>query len=97
MKFTLRAQTFELSRDAVEDAVHGMVPDSLVKYAVKIHGKWYPPKQVLAAATGLPVVAFTTQDAYRIIHRLGFPVVLASSLADRQDAERPEGQDPPNP
>ena len=87
MQFVLRGQKFELTPEGVAESVEGMTPQPFTRYAVYIDGIWYPPKQVLAAATELPVAAFTTQDAYRIMHRLGFRVVLASTLADASSSE----------
>ncbi len=80
MTFTLRGQTFDITVAAVLKATEGVAPDVLVRYAVSLHDRWYPPKQVLSLVTGLPVAAFTTQDAYRTMQRLGLVVVEASSL-----------------
>lgn len=80
MQFILRGEAFDLTSEGVARVVEGLAPQPFARYAVQIGSTWYPPKQVLAQATGLPVAAFTTQDAYRIMHRLGFTVVLATML-----------------
>ncbi len=91
MQFVLRGQSFDLTVDSVSQAMAGITPQPFALYAVKIGELWYPPKQVLSVTTGLPVAAFTTQDAYRIMHRLGFPIVLADTLAVSPMAtQRPE-------
>ena len=87
MQFILRGESFDLTAEEITKAVNGAIPQPFARYAVHIGGVWYPPKQVLSIATGLPVVAFTTQDAYRIMHRLGFTVVLAETLKDRTETE----------
>jgi len=84
VRFVIRGRPFDLTPEAVVAAIAGVPPDPLVRYAVRIGDHWYPPKQVLARATGLPPAAFTTQDAYRIVSRLGFEVVSA-------DTVRPDG------
>ncbi len=80
MEVVLRGQSFSVSVEDVVRVTDGVRPESLVRYAVKLHDQWYPPKQVLSLVTGLPVAAFTTQDAYRTMQRLGLVVVEASSL-----------------
>lgn len=80
MQLVLRGETFDITVQQVLQATDAVHPESLVRYAVKLHGRWYPPKQVLSLVTGLPVAAFTTQDAYRAMQRLGLTVVEASSL-----------------
>lgn len=44
------------------------------KYYIEFEGEKYPIKQVIAEVTGLPRVAFTAMDAYRILTKLGFDV-----------------------
>lgn len=82
MQFILRGQTFDISREKVLAVTESVEPEPLVRYAVGIHGQWYPPKQVLSLVTELPVAAFTTQDAYRTMQRLGLTVVEAASLKE---------------
>ncbi|MDA8192552.1 MAG: hypothetical protein M0Z53_00950 [Thermaerobacter sp.] len=90
MQFVLRGEAFELTPEAIAQQVDGVQPQPFARYAVKIGSVWYPPKQVLAQVTGLPVAAFTTQDAYRIMHRLGFPVVLAATLTKSPAPPKPD-------
>ncbi len=77
--FILRGHMITLSRDQITTAMTGLAAQPMVKYGVQLKDHWYPPKQVVAVATGLPVAAFTTQDAYRILHRLGFQVMVKRS------------------
>ena len=80
VQLILRGQSFDITVDEILKVTQAIPPDPLVRYAVQLHDRWYPPKQVLSLATGLPVAAFTTQDAYRAMQRLGLVVVEASSL-----------------
>ena len=86
MQLVLRGQSFDINVEDILKVTESVMPESLVRYAVHLHDRWYPPKQVLSLVTGMPVAAFTTQDAYRTMQRLGLVVVEASSL-------KPEGAD----
>ncbi len=82
MNVTLRGKAFPITIEDVLHVTDGVEPGPLQRYAVRLHDQWYPPKQVLALLTGFPVAAFTTQDAYRTMQRLGLLIVDASSLTD---------------
>lgn len=49
-------------------------PKAPDKYCVRISGKAYPPKQILAKSLGLPLISFTTVDANRVLTKLGFEI-----------------------
>lgn len=82
MNVILRGKTFNITIDDVLRVTEGVTPEPLARYAVLLHDQWFPPKQVLSLITGMPVAAFTTQDAYRTIQRLGLDVVEASSIGE---------------
>jgi hypothetical protein len=42
-----------------------------------VNSKRYPIRQVLAAVTKLPAIAITSQDAYRVLEKVGFTVDTA--------------------
>ncbi len=63
---------FDLTPRAVERAVARTEPEPIKEHYVVIAGRRYPPKQVLAAATGLDRADFTTHQARAILRRLGF-------------------------
>lgn len=73
---TNRGRTFRLSRAGVEASLQNVMPDRVTKYGVEVHGQEYPVRQVLAAATGTPKIEWTTANAYRILQKLGFEVVI---------------------
>ncbi|MCL5116955.1 MAG: hypothetical protein M1272_07380 [Firmicutes bacterium] len=74
MNFTLRGKSFSLTYEQVVSVMRSVPADEINRYCVEVGDRIYPPKQVLARSTGLPPIAFTTQDAYRILNRLGFSV-----------------------
>jgi hypothetical protein len=78
VSFILGGKRYELSRKRVEEALKAVVPRPLDKYYVTVNGWNYPPKQVLSAVLRKPLVTFTTMDAQRVLHSLGFEVGLAS-------------------
>lgn len=84
MNVILRGKTFSITADDVLRVTRHVNPAPLAQYAVKLHNQWYPPKQVLSLVTGFPVAAFTTQDAYRTMQRLGLEIVEASSVSQPQ-------------
>lgn len=67
-------EDFELDADAVEQAVADLDPEPIREHYVVIGPRRYPPKQVLAAITGLDRGDFTTHQARSILRRLGFGV-----------------------
>ncbi|MGH3615591.1 MAG: hypothetical protein ACRDRK_23940 [Pseudonocardia sp.] len=65
---------FELDAVGVEQAVAELDPEPIREHYVVIGRRRYPPKQVLAAVTGLDRGDFTTHQARSILRRLGFGV-----------------------
>lgn len=90
LTFTLSGETFTVSHAEVEDLVKHVAPRPQEKYGVKIGGRYYPPKQVVGVALGLPVARFTTMDATRILGNLGFVVEDLTSVerSQRNDSEQ---------
>lgn len=73
--FRLRGKTYRLTKEEVEDRLESIEPRPSEKYSVMIGETLFPPKQVLSEALGLPVLAFTTIDAQRILQKIGFEVI----------------------
>lgn len=65
---------FELTRSSVEQSLAGVDPEPIQEHYAVVSGRRYPPKQVLAAATGLDRADFTTHQARAVLRRLGFGV-----------------------
>lgn len=70
---TVAGRRFQLDRTGITSALKGALPEPLREHFVVIEGRRWPPKQVLALATGLDRADFTTHQARRILTRLGFP------------------------
>jgi hypothetical protein len=65
---------FHLSAETVEGVVAAVDPEPIQEHYVIIGGRRYPPKQVLAAVTGVDRADFTTHQARAVLRRLGFGV-----------------------
>lgn len=73
---------FSQSKLDVEQAMRGEGPEEIRKYMVEVNGTAYPPKQVLARATGWERQSFTTMEAQRVLTKLGFACREAGSPRD---------------
>ena len=71
---TNRGRTFYLFRTKVEKSLLNVAPHRVTKYGLAIHGREYPVRQVIAIATGTPVIEWSTTNAYRILQKLGFKI-----------------------
>lgn len=69
---TIAKQEFRLGADGVRSATADVLPEPIVDHYVVIDGRRYPPKQVVALATGLDRADFTSHHARRTLRRLGF-------------------------
>jgi hypothetical protein len=76
MRFTLRGKELNLTPEDIEARLQGVDPEGSSQYHIAAHGKSYPVKQVLALITGMPNIAFTTADAYRILTKLGYDIEI---------------------
>ena len=77
MKFRIRAHDYEIDGGRIIEATKGVTPkppDGRYKFYLEINGLEYPIKQLIHLVTGLPYIAFTAQDAYRILTRLDFTI-----------------------
>jgi hypothetical protein len=89
LRFTLRGKTFEKEIHNFIEAMAGKVPNRIQRYSTTINGERYPIRQVVACATGLPSIAITSQDAYRILEKFGF------AIDTREETTVPTGRRPP--
>lgn len=78
---------FVFEDDDVRRAVADLDPEPIREHYVTVGLRRYPPKQVLAAMTGLDRADFTTHQARSILRRLGFGV-------HRRGQEVPRPRDP---
>lgn len=74
---------FSLEADLVERLMAGVEPEQIRDHYAVVSGRRFPPKQVLATATGLDRADFTTHQARSILRRLGFGVFRRSVPAEQ--------------
>lgn len=77
MEFIIRGEVYQIDKQCIVRAVAGIIPkakDGRNKYCVEISGEHFPIKQPIHIVTGLPYVAFTAMDAYRILRKSGFEI-----------------------
>ena len=70
--FTIGGHEFSLSADDVERKLKGVEPEEIQQVYAEVAGKRYPVKQALAVSAGLIRSGFTTQNAVRVLRKLGF-------------------------
>jgi hypothetical protein len=75
----ISGQQFDLDPRRIVRAVSRALPEPVRDHYVVIEGRRYPPKQVIALATGLDRADFTTHQARRILRRLGFTAARRSA------------------
>jgi hypothetical protein len=72
VRFTVGGRQLDLTADEVIRSVRGVEPEPIREHVVVIGDNPFPPKQVLAQATGWDRQTFTTMEALRVLKRLGF-------------------------
>lgn len=70
--FTIGGEEFSLSADEVERKLKGVEPEQIQQVYVEVSGKKYPVKQALGVSAGMIRSSFTTQNAVRVLRKLGF-------------------------
>jgi hypothetical protein len=83
----IAGQDFELESRQVERVVSRLVPEPVQEHYVVVAGRRFPPKQVLAAVTGLDRADFTTHQARSVLRRLGFAAHRLTRTAPTPDPE----------
>ncbi len=83
---TVSGKQFRLNERAILRAVAGQLPEPARDHFIVVAGRRWPPKQVLALATGLDRADFTTHQARRILTRLGFPAGRSGQTSARRFA-----------
>jgi hypothetical protein len=92
----ISGQRFDLDTRRIVRAVSRALPEPVRDHYVVIEGRRYPPKQVIALATGLDRADFTTHQARRILRRLGFTAArrTATPGLSSRSTSRPSAVDP---
>jgi hypothetical protein len=86
----ISGQQFDLDPHRIVRAVSRALPEPVRDHYVVIEGRRYPPKQVIALATGLDRADFTTHQARRILRRLGFTAARRTAHPDPPAAGAPK-------
>ena len=73
-EFIIRGKKITLTKKGIEKVVNGQEPGKIRIYSILIGNKRFPIKQVLALATDIPLIGFTSSYAYNILTSLGFKV-----------------------
>jgi len=85
---------FDLTASAIEGSMAAVTAEPILEHYAIVGGRRYPPKQVLAAATGLDRADFTTHQARAVLRRLGFGVYrrsAAEAASPRTASDGPHG------
>ncbi len=83
MEVVLQGKRYSITRESVE-RVRDEPPGTAQRYVVRVGTVDYPLKQAASAGLGVPPVAFTSQQAYRWLAKLGFDVTdLGRPVASR--------------
>lgn len=85
--FLIAGQTFPLSRERVEAICRDAYPEPIRDHYTVIEGRRFPPKQVIALATGVDRNDFTTNQARSILRRLGFASARVGESKQKRVAE----------
>ena len=101
MRFRIRGTDYEINRDNITEAVKGVEPnptDGRHRFCVEINGQNYPIKQPIHRVTKLledelPYIAFTAQDAYRILAKLGYRIDNLQENAAREPVSDVSAED----
>lgn len=85
LKAVIAGQTIELDPARVEAIARTLEPERIQTYVVTIGGRRFPPKQVLAAVSGLDRGDFISTQARSILQRLGFTVARQQEAATTEE------------
>ncbi len=76
-------RSFDYTREEIEDRMRGVPAETIREHLVEVLNTIYPPKQVLATATGWDRTSFTTMEAQRVLSRVGFVCRRAGAVDGR--------------
>jgi len=67
--------TYNITKEGVEKKLRGIEPqEGLAKYFVELEEKKYVIKQVISQILNFAKTAFTTEQVYVILYKLGFEI-----------------------
>lgn len=74
MEVKLSNKTREITKEKILQTLNGIIPLRIYKYYVIIYDKKFPIKQIIAETLKISPMAFTSQQAYKILQALGFDI-----------------------
>ncbi len=74
VRITIMGKVYQVNREEIIEAMKEQEPNMVQTYYVEINGIKYPIKQVIRVVLGIPLIAFTSMDAYRLLDKLGFEI-----------------------
>jgi Holliday junction resolvase-like predicted endonuclease len=72
IEFTLNGRLYVLARAVVEGRLEGVEPRAIREHAVLVNGEWFPARQALAVALGIPDHLVKSRTARAKLAALGF-------------------------
>jgi len=75
MNAVIGGTRYSITKKQVEEAMKGVPPENGRKYFIKVHGVEYPIKQVIAKTLGIPLITFTTREAWSVLKRLDYKLI----------------------
>lgn len=79
VRVVVSGKEYEVTREEVIAKMQGVKPKAIRAWQVEVNGVTYPIKQVMETALGIPVLAFGSVNAFRLLSKLGFEVKPASN------------------
>jgi hypothetical protein len=73
-KIRLQRKDYQLEKEDILAALKGVHPLPSHDFTINIHGKDYPIKQAISAATGLSSEKFSGSEAHEFLRKLGFVI-----------------------
>lgn len=83
----IAGRAFSITADGLTELCRDVYPEPVRDHFVVIGGRRFPPKQVIALATGIDRNDFTTNQARAVMRRLGFAVGRARDAKNARAAE----------
>jgi 5-methylcytosine-specific restriction enzyme B len=71
-QFTVGGVSYAVNRELFEERLNISEPEPIRKYSVEVSGRAFPVKQAVALGLKAPKAGFQTQEAFRVLRRLGF-------------------------
>ena len=73
-RLKLQGKEYHLEKEDIVKAVKRFEPQPTHDFTISIDGTYYPIKQAISAATGLPIETFSGSEAHEFLRKLGFVI-----------------------